>query len=66
MDKILGFLKSYVTEIGFVLFALLLMFLPTPIPIRTFGFGIFFATICNILVKYIIKINTKSQGEVKR
>ena len=58
--NILDFLKKWIVEVGFTVFALLLMFLPTPLPVRTFGFGIFFTTILNPLVKYIIESNKKS------
>lgn len=61
MKKILDFLKTWVVEIGFIAVGLLLLFLPfTPYALKTFGFGIFFATLLNPLVKHIIKSNTKS------
>lgn len=59
MKKILNFIKKWIVEIGFVAVALLLIFLPVPLPIRVFGLGLLFATVLNPLVKYIIKRNTE-------
>lgn len=61
MNKVLDFLKKWIVEIGFTVVGLLLLFLPfTPYALKTFGFGIFVATILNPVIKHIIKSNTKS------
>lgn len=61
MNKVVEFLKKNIVEIGFIAVSLLLLFLPfTPYALKTFGFGIFFATLLNPLIKHIIKSNTKS------
>ena len=59
MNKVVEFLRKNIVEIGFIALSLLLLFLPVPLPIRTFGFGLCFATVLNPLVKYIIKRNTE-------
>lgn len=60
MNKVLDFLKKWIVEIGFVVVGLLLLFLPfTPYALKTFGFGIFFATILNPVVKHIIESSEK-------
>lgn len=59
MRKILDFLKKWAVEGGFIAVGLLLLFLPTPLPVRTFGLGLLFSTVLNPLVKYIIKRNTE-------
>lgn len=60
MKKIIVFLKKWIVEVDFIAVALLLLFLPfTPYALKTFGFGIFLATLLNPLVKYIIKRNTE-------
>ena len=59
--KFLDFLKKWIVEIGLIAVGLLLLFLPfTPYALKTFGFGAFFATLLNPLIKHIIKSNTKS------
>ena len=61
MKKFLDFIKKWIVEIGFIVVGLLLLFLPfIPYALKTFGFGIFVATILNPLIKHIIKSNTKS------
>lgn len=58
MKKVIEFLKKWIVEIGFVAVSFLLMFIPAiPVAIKTFGFGLLFATIANPLIKYIIEIN---------
>lgn len=59
MKKVVEFLKKNVVELGFIAVSLLLLFLPTPLPVRTFGLGLLFSTVLNPLVKYIIKRNTE-------
>ncbi len=60
MKKVVEFLKKHLVEVGFIALSLLLLFLPfTPYALKTFGFGIFFATLLNPLIKYIIKRNTE-------
>jgi hypothetical protein len=60
MNKVVEFIKKHLVEVGFIALSLLLLFLPfTPYALKTFGFGIFFATLLNPLIKYIIKRNTE-------
>lgn len=60
MRKVIEFIKKYSVEVSFVVVALLLLFLPyTPYALKTFCFGIFFATLLDPLIKYIIKRNTE-------
>lgn len=60
MRKILDFLKKWAVEGGFIVVSLLLLFLPfTPYALKTFGFGMFFATLLNPLVKHIIDSQRK-------
>lgn len=60
MNNIVEFLKKWIVEIGLAVVGSLLLFLPfTPYALKTFGFGIFFATILNPLVKHIIESNKK-------
>jgi hypothetical protein len=61
MNKVIEFIKKHLVEVGFIALSLLLLFLPfTPYALKTFGFGIFFATLLNQLIKYIIKRNTEN------
>lgn len=61
MNKILDFVKKWIVEGGFVVVGSLLLFLPfTPYALKTFGFGVFVATILNPVIKHIIESNTKS------
>jgi hypothetical protein len=61
MNKVIEFIKKHLVEVGFIALSLLLLFLPsTPYALKTFGFGIFFATLLNPLIKYIIKRNTEN------
>lgn len=60
MKKIVEFLKKWAVEGGFIAVSLLLLFLPfTPYALKTFGFGIFFATLLNPLIKHIIDSQRK-------
>ena len=60
MKKVLEFLKKWPVEGGFIAVSLLFLFLPfTSYALKTFYFGIFFATLLNPLIKHIINSQRK-------
>ncbi len=59
-EKVKKFIAEWAIEIGFAVLGLVLLFVPfNPYPLKAFGFGMFFASVLNPFIKYIVEKNKK-------